>query len=320
MNSLVSIIIPTYNRAHLISETLDSVIKQTFENWECIIVDDSSTDNTMEIVEAYCKNDSRFKYHSRPKNRTKGANACRNYGFELSKGDFIQWFDSDDLMYNNLLQAKLNKLQEHKELNFCLSRMESFKVVNGKNVIINKTRIVFKNLFEDYVAGKITIGTPTVFWRRKILLEQDMLFDEILTQSQDLEFNSRLFDIYKNGYVIDEPLIKFRRTDDSISGNFINDKNSHLESFLEVRKRISNLAPNNLSVNDSIVKAGLSMLRSCLASRNYNCCEKVMRFILENNKNKSLKYLFNLYKIKWAYFVFKAVGSGDTRFKKYLKL
>ena len=79
MKPLVSIIIPTYNRAHLIAETLDSIIAQTYTNWECIVVDDGSTDPTDELMETYCKKDSRFQYYHRPKNRPKGANACRNY-------------------------------------------------------------------------------------------------------------------------------------------------------------------------------------------------------------------------------------------------
>ena len=64
--ALISIIIPTFNRAHLIGETLDSVLAQTYPNWECIIVDDGSTDTTDEVVGEYVKKDSRFLYHHRP--------------------------------------------------------------------------------------------------------------------------------------------------------------------------------------------------------------------------------------------------------------
>ena len=60
---LVSIIIPAYNRAHLIGETLDSVLAQTYINWECIVIDDGSNDNTSELLAEYCKKDNRFQYH-----------------------------------------------------------------------------------------------------------------------------------------------------------------------------------------------------------------------------------------------------------------
>jgi glycosyltransferase involved in cell wall biosynthesis len=95
---LVSIIIPTFNRAHLIGETLDSVLTQTYTNWECIVVDDGSTDETDNLVTDFCKRDHRFQYHHRPSDGPKGANACRNFGFEVSKGEYIQLLDSDDVL------------------------------------------------------------------------------------------------------------------------------------------------------------------------------------------------------------------------------
>ena len=79
---LVSIIIPTFNRAHLIGETLDSILAQTYTHWECLITDDGSTDNSIEIIQEYVTKDTRFKLFTRPANRPKGANACRNIGLE----------------------------------------------------------------------------------------------------------------------------------------------------------------------------------------------------------------------------------------------
>ena len=107
---LVSIIIPTFNRAHLIGETLDSVLAQTYTNWECIVVDDGSTDATGDLMESYVKKDTRFRYHHRPKNRLTGGNAARNYGFELSKGEYLNFFDSDDLMDINKISIQVNLL------------------------------------------------------------------------------------------------------------------------------------------------------------------------------------------------------------------
>lgn len=83
---LVSIIIPTYNRAHLIGETLDSVLAQTYKNWECIIVDDGSSDNSDEIIDECVKKDARFKYYQRPDEHLPGGNGARNYGFRMSRG------------------------------------------------------------------------------------------------------------------------------------------------------------------------------------------------------------------------------------------
>src|SRR5690606_13724900 len=110
---LVSIIIPTYNRAHLISETLDSVLAQTYTHWECIVVDDGSNDMTDAVLKAYCQNDSRFSYYKRPLYIKKGPSACRNFGYEKSNGAFIQWFDSDDKMHPEKLQLKIEAAQKY---------------------------------------------------------------------------------------------------------------------------------------------------------------------------------------------------------------
>ena len=84
---LVSVIIPTYNRSHLIGETLDSIMLQTYDNWECIIVDDGSIDYTTELLEFYIKRDDRFKFFKRTKDYLSGGNGARNYGLNLAKGD-----------------------------------------------------------------------------------------------------------------------------------------------------------------------------------------------------------------------------------------
>src|SRR5690606_8186561 len=107
---LVSIIIPTYNRAHLIGETLDSVLAQTYTNWECIIVDDGSSDHTDEVVGAYVQKDARFKYFHRPDTHLPGGNGARNYGFLQSKGEYVNWLDSDDLTQPAKLERQVDVL------------------------------------------------------------------------------------------------------------------------------------------------------------------------------------------------------------------
>ncbi|MFV8342093.1 glycosyltransferase family 2 protein [Flavobacterium sp. XS2P39] len=138
----VSVIIPTYNRAHLISETLDSVIMQTYTNWECIIVDDRSSDNTFEVVGNYLKKDSRFQYFERPIERQKGASTCRNLGFEISKGSYIQYLDSDDLISENKLQEQMAILKNASSNSIATCKW-------GRFSNIYNDKIIFDN-FESY--------------------------------------------------------------------------------------------------------------------------------------------------------------------------
>ena len=87
--TLVSIIIPTYNHAHFIGETPDSVLSQVFQNWECIIVDDRSLYNTENVEGDFVKEDSHFKYYHRPEEYAKGANSCRYVGFLESNEIYV---------------------------------------------------------------------------------------------------------------------------------------------------------------------------------------------------------------------------------------
>jgi glycosyltransferase involved in cell wall biosynthesis len=90
---LVSVIIPTYNRAKLITDTLHSTEVQTYTNWECLLVDDVSMDNTFEVIQEFVNKDGRFKYLTNK--RKKCAQGARNTGLLESKGEFIQFLDSD---------------------------------------------------------------------------------------------------------------------------------------------------------------------------------------------------------------------------------
>src|SRR5688572_15780741 len=92
MPSVVSIVIPTYNRAHLISRAIASVINQTFGEWELIIADDGSTDNTQEVVKGFL-HDSRIRYY---KKGNSGAAESRNAGVKIASGNYVSFLDSDD--------------------------------------------------------------------------------------------------------------------------------------------------------------------------------------------------------------------------------
>ncbi len=100
--NLISIIIPCYNQGHFLAETLQSVLNQTYPDWECLIVNDGSTDSTKEVAEKWCRKDPRFRYIEKPNG---GRSSARNLGLDSAKGAFIQLLDADDL----LLHTKFEK-------------------------------------------------------------------------------------------------------------------------------------------------------------------------------------------------------------------
>lgn len=146
MNDLVSIIMPSYNTAGYISETIESVLAQTYANWELIIVDDCSTDNTDEVVKPFLT-DKRIKYLKNEKNS--GAAVSRNYALREAKGKWIAFLDSDDLW----LPEKLEKQIAFMEKNGYKFTYTDYKIkLNGKWLpyIFTGPNIVDKRKMYDY--------------------------------------------------------------------------------------------------------------------------------------------------------------------------
>ncbi len=189
---LVSIIIPVYNRADLLPETLDSVLNQIYPNWECIVVDDGSKDNTLEVIERYVKRDDRFKLYTRPNDYQPGGNGARNYGFDISNGDFIQWFDSDDLMKENFLSTKINVFKNHPELQSNISRFTFFeddKILGEKFNFKEK----YPEFFENTITVQVPVWTPSIIFRKSFLNSSGERLDESLKRLQEYEFFTRIF-------------------------------------------------------------------------------------------------------------------------------
>jgi len=223
---LVSIIIPTYNRAHLIGETIDSILHQTYENWECIVVDDGSNDATAELLEFYCSKDFRIHYFNRPEDRIKGANACRNYGFELSKGDYINWFDSDDIMHPEKLKIQLENLIKS-GLNYSVCQTLVFNEKMSNILGLRHNQIISPKPFNDYLMLKVVWMTPSALWRRVFLLTQKSLFDEKLQAAQEWEFHCRILGNCGIYQVTEEPLVYIRQHLASLTYN----KNNGLRTW-----------------------------------------------------------------------------------------
>jgi glycosyltransferase involved in cell wall biosynthesis len=241
---LVSIIIPTFNRAHLIGETLDSVLAQTYTNWECIVVDDGSKDTTEQLMKSYCEKDSRFQYHKRPSDRPKGANACRNYGFELSRGEYVNWFDSDDVMLEGFLKIKVEAFIPEVNLVICSGYFVDAQIQNRKAILLYEN----SNLFKEYVLWNLQVLTPSVLFR-KSFLEDKELFSYKIKRGQETELFSRLFyQMTKESFrIINLPLFLYRQHEDTKT----NKNNVYVKSYKESQSYIAieNLK-KSIEIND----------------------------------------------------------------------
>jgi glycosyltransferase involved in cell wall biosynthesis len=189
---LVSIIIPTFNRANLIGETLDSVLAQTYPHWECIIVDDGSTDHTDEVVGAYVQKDARFRYHHRPDSHKSGGNGARNFGFEMSKGDFLIFLDSDDVLSEKCISGRENRMQQE-DADMYINTSGLFDERPGdNNYLWNEIRPTenINDLIKRFLNTDMPWQTNGVLWNRSFF-EQSGGWDEELIAWQDWDLHVR---------------------------------------------------------------------------------------------------------------------------------
>ena len=307
---LVSIIIPTYNRAHLIGETLDSILAQTYVNWECIIVDDGSTDNTDEVVENYVAKDARFKYYKRPNYHRPGGNGARNFGFTVSHGDYVNWFDSDDLMGENFILKKVSLLhQKNLEVVFC--GYSKFGETIYKDTLYN---VFFSgDIIDDLIDRKITFSTLTFMIKNHLLKE--VRFDEQILKSQDLDFFFRFFTTKRNIKILNIPeeLYLVRKHEGSISVK-VTVKGHELKSKFTVHKRILHyfIKNDNLKGGKRYFSLCMIDLRLLLSNKNYFYVLKESFFLNE---------ITIIQKIQITLYVMYAILSGKViEIEKKIKL
>jgi glycosyltransferase involved in cell wall biosynthesis len=130
MNDIqISIIVPCYNQGEFLNETLSSIIKQTFSNWECIIIDDGSSDNTKEIAKIWLEKDTRFRYFYQ---KNQGVSIARNFGIEKALGEFILPLDADDKIASEYIRLSLNEFKNNNNLTLVYCQARKFGKINEK--------------------------------------------------------------------------------------------------------------------------------------------------------------------------------------------
>lgn len=220
---LVSIIIPTYNRGHLIGQTLDSIVRQTYPNWECIIVDDGSSDDTRNVVKTYVEKDLRFQYHDRPHAYLPGGNGARNFGFSIAKGLYVNWFDDDDLMHDNKLLEQVNLLQKSKK-DFCVCQTLVFRDSLDTIIGLRKASVFSSDPLSDYISSKIRWLTQAPLILRDFLIEHQLKFDDDLIKAQEFDFFIKLLYVNSDYSFTDTPLVFLRDHANRISRRHSDDK------------------------------------------------------------------------------------------------
>ena len=225
---IFSIIIPTYNRAEKLSAAIESVIKQTYKNWELIIVDDGSTDCTREKVEEFLLIEKKIRYFYQ---NNKERSAARNNGINKATGDWICFLDSDDLFYKNHLEEFKKLIIRNnfsKGIYFCGLSKGGFSPKKEKYDVSGNNGIEFVLLN--------TIGTPRACVYREILLKTP--FNTIINNGEDKELWTR---IVKNNYFFyhcKKTFIEIDHPERSINTAFKTESFQTIKSILKANKKI----------------------------------------------------------------------------------
>ena len=265
---LVTVITPIFNAQNFIAETIESVLGQTYQNWEMIIVDDCSTDNSRDIVKEYEAKDSRIKLIELKKNFG-GPARPRNIGLDVSKGDYLAFLDADDVWLENKLQFQMSEMLIN-NLDFT-STDSKFIDDNSIDTIINKYKIVifFKKI------------------KRKATLSDVIKGNFIRTSSAVVSKNFiSKFDENKDFIGVEDMYLWMK---------ILNDKNIRYKYITEklMKYRIS---------STSLSERGANQKQALKA----NLC--ILKFILDNQKFEYIKYFYiRIIKLAFIYFIKKII-------------
>ncbi len=193
----VSVIIPTYNRASFVKEAIESVLNQDYSEFELIIIDDGSTDDTKEVIESF-KGKLKYFYQSH-----KGVSSARNAGLELAQGNFIAFLDSDDLWKKEKLKAQMEFIKSHPKIKVCYT--EEIWIRKGVRVNPKKKHKKYSGWIFDKVVPICLLSLSSALFRREIF-EEVGLFDETLPVCEDYDLGLRIACKYPI-HLIKEPLI-----------------------------------------------------------------------------------------------------------------
>ncbi len=219
ITELISIIVPVYNREQFLNETLISIQHQTYSNWEAIIVDDGSSDSSIEIIQDFLLKDNRFKFFERNRN-PKGAQTCRNIGMDEARGKYLMFLDSDDLLTPYCILTRITFMEENPALDFSVFPVITFEKQPGDiNVLWN----IFNEQDDLYRFYRMDVPWQTSSPIYNRVFADRLRWDENCISGQDWDYHVRALSLRPNYIkkdIIPDCFIRRDYTVERISRNF----------------------------------------------------------------------------------------------------
>ncbi len=235
----ISVIIPAYNAGEYIYDCIQSIVVQTFTDWKIILVNDGSSDNTLEIVNSFSKEKIIILNQS-----NRGVSEARNHGFLASQSKYVVFFDSDDMMSPDFLESRVNFLESRPELCYCCC--DIFRFSDKPNEIISVQKGCADNLIPEillYSPEHATVPSNYMF-NRQVLVDYKLLFNPLLSSTADKLFLLELNEFSKGEYFPGYPLL-YRVRSDSMSNQLTPALISDNEQFYNLLK-INKFIPDTL--------------------------------------------------------------------------
>lgn len=274
----------TYNRARFIEESLSSIQGQTFEDWECIVIDDGSNDNTSEIISNYLETDNRFAYYKRSVEYKKGLSGCRNMGLDIAVGDYYIFYDDDDIVHPQNLEISLSYLKNPKN-SFCNYQKQPFYNITPVPLELKTLKDPKPFSFEDiqnFVTGQRAMASCTVLWKQECF--QNIRFNESLHYAEEWECYTKILTSGFKGVSIDEVLYYNRKHPQSNTGKFNAGSEREERSMLLAANLVLDRITENENLNSQLehffFRLGLQLKSYDLIKRvlNLGRADSVKRF------------------------------------------
>lgn len=288
---MISIIIPTFNRSDLLPETLNSILLQSDDNWECLLIDDGSSDETWSILEEFASKDQRFQIYKRSEfSKPKGANACRNIGIEKSKGEYLLFFDSDDWMNEDCISEHEKMIINSKsDLNILPSIYYDPETSETSDVI--KGNIYSPDLIEKFFQKDVIWITHNPTISKSFLLQNQIDFDENLQAGQDWAFFMRILLYFPKVDFSNYVAVKMRVHENTISKDSDGKARKYFH-YYKARHLIFNQFLND--VQRSNLEAyyknyAENMLRELIKMKKYDWAKEIIE-----NETKGTQLISNL--------------------------
>lgn len=212
-NPLVSVIMPAYNAEKTVGKAIESVLRQTYDNFELIVIDDRSKDDTYSVISGYGERDSRVRVCQNEKNS--GVSATRNYGVNIAKGDFIALLDSDDMWREDKLSLQMKLMLDDPGCPFSFTG-SSFVNADGQPfdyIFHVPEKVTYKNLLKQNV-----VSCSSVIIKRELLLKYPMKYDKM---HEDFAVWLQVLKNEGDARAVDEPLLCYRIATGTKSSNKI---------------------------------------------------------------------------------------------------